>query len=152
MRKAAKTLTVAIVALGVTPGVFAYGAHAAWRMSPEEKAEYVTGKITQKLVLNAMQQGNLRALSASLIQVMSDVRSDRKAHMESLQQLLSEPTLDQARALQMIQQKTAMINAKAPGIIASLAGFLDSLDSEQKIALSEHFGDHMGRHHEHNHN
>ncbi len=152
MKKSTKIITVAILALGVTSGVFAYGAHTAWRMSPEDKAEYVTEKITQKLELNAMQQGNLRALSTNLIQVMSDVRSDRKTHMESLQQLLSEPTLDQARALQMIQQKTAMINAKAPGIIASLAGFLDSLDSEQKIALSEHFGDHMSRHHEHNHN
>ncbi len=152
MKKSTKIITIAVLALGVTSGVLAYGAHTTWRMSPEDKAEYVTEKITGKLELNATQQENLRSLSANVIQVMTDVRSDRKAHMETLQQLLSEPTLDQARALQMVQQKTEMINAKAPEIIASLAGFLDSLDSEQKNQLSEHFGNHMRHHHEHNHN
>ena len=151
MKKSTKIIGLAVLALGVTSGVFAYGAHHAWRMSPEDKAEYVTGKITEKLELNTTQQENLRKLSVDLIQIMSDFRSDRKAHMETLQQLLSEPTLDQARALQLVQQKTEMINRKAPEIIASLAGFLDSLDGEQKNQLREHFGDRMRHRNEHHH-
>jgi hypothetical protein len=68
--------------------------------------------------------------------------------MELMQQFLSQPTLDQAKALQMVQQKTQMINDKAPQIIASIAGFLDSLDSEQKKELREHLGERMSRHHQ----
>jgi aryl carrier-like protein len=150
MKKSTKIISVAVLALGVTSGVYAYGAHATWRMSPADRAEYVTEKITEKLELNVTQQENLGSLSANVIQLMSEVRSDRKAHIETLQQLLSEPTLDQARALQLIQQKTKMINEKAPEIIASLAGFLDSLNSEQKNQLSKHFDGHMRHHNDHN--
>ncbi len=49
----------------------------------------------------------------------------------------------------MVQQKTQVINDRAPQLIASVAGFLDSLDSEQKKELSEHMGEHMSRHPKH---
>ena len=151
MKKSTKIIGLAILVLGATSGVFAYSAHHAWNMSPEDKAEYVTEKITEKLELNAMQRDSLQALSVNLIQIMSDVRSDRQARMETLQQFLSEPTLDQARVLQMVQQKTEMINQKAPEVVASLAGFLDSLDSEQKNQLREHFANHIRHRNQHLH-
>ena len=148
MKKSTKIIAITVLTLGVTTGVFAYGAHHAWKMSPEKKAEYVTEKMTENLELNAMQQDNLKLLSATVLEMMSDVRSGRTEHMELMQQFLSDPTMDQARALQMIQQKTQMINDRAPQMIASIAGFLDSLDSEQKKELREHMNEHMDRHHE----
>jgi len=148
MKKSTKIIAITVLTLGVTTGVFAYGAHHAWKMSPEEKAEYVTEKMTENLELNTMQQENLKLLSATVLEMMSDVRSGRTEHMELMQQFLSDPTMDQARALQMIQQKTQMINDRAPQMIASIAGFLDSLDSEQKKELREHMNEHMDRHHE----
>ncbi len=149
MKKSTKIIAVIVLALGATSAVFAYGAHSAWKMSPEKKAEYVTDKITENLELNIAQQENLKALSVTVLEMMNDVRSERNEHRELMQQFLSEPTLDQAKAMQMIQQKTQMINDRAPQVIASIAGFLDSLDSEQKIELREHMGEHMNRHHEH---
>ena len=147
MKKSTKIIAVTVLALGVTTGVFAYGAHSGWKMSPEKKAEYMTDMITENLELSRLQQENLKALSVTVLDMMNDVRSNRGEHMELVQQFLSEPTMDQARALQMIQQKTQMINDKAPQVIASIAGFLDSLDSEQKQELREHMAERMSRHH-----
>jgi Spy/CpxP family protein refolding chaperone len=150
MKKSTKIIAIAVVALGVTSTVFAFGAHKGWRMSPEDRAEFMTGKITEKLELNATQQQNLQVLSATILDIMSDVRSGRAEHMETVQQLLSEPTLDQAKALEMIRLKTEMVNAKAPEVVASIAGFLDSLDDEQKQQLREHMNNRMHhRHQEH---
>ena len=148
MKKSTIIIAVTVLTLGVTSGVLAYGAHSAWKMSPEKKAEYVTEKITENLELDVIQQENLRALSVTLLDILQDVRSNRNEHREMVQQLLSEPTMDQAKVLQMVQQKTQMINDKAPQLIASIAGFLDSLDSEQKKELREHMGEHMERHQE----
>lgn len=149
MKKSTKVIAVTVLALGVTSGVMAYGAHSAWKMSPEKKAEYVTDKMTENLELDAIQQEYLKALSGDLMEIMQEVQSNRKEHREMVQQLLSEPAMDQVKILQMVQQKTQMINDKAPQLIASFAGFLDSLDSAQKNELREHMGEHMSRHHEH---
>ena len=147
MKKSTKIIAVSVLALGVTSGVFAYGAHNAWKMSPEKKAEHITDMITENLELNSLQQQNLTALSATVLGMMNEVRSSRGDHLELVQQILSEPTMDQTATLQMIQQKTQMINDNAPLVIASVAGFLDSLDSEQKQELREHMSDRMSRHH-----
>ena len=77
---------------------------------------------------------------------MKDVRSNRADHMDTVQAMLSEATLDQAKALEMVRQKTDMINARAPAVVASVAGFLDSLDSDQKELLREHMNSRMDHH------
>ena len=146
MKKSTKFIAIAIATLGVTSTVFAFGAHQGWRMSPEDKAEFMTGKITEKLELNTSQQQNLKSLSETVLQIMKDVRSNRVDHMDTLQAMLSEPTLDQAKALEMVRQKTDMINARAPAVVASVAGFLDSLDSDQKELLREHMNSRMDHH------
>jgi Spy/CpxP family protein refolding chaperone len=147
MKKSTKIIAIAIVTLGVTSTVFAFGAHHGWRMSPEDKAEFMTGKITEKLELNTSQQQQLQTLSATVLQIMNDVRSNRVDHMDTVQRMLSEPTLDQSKVLEMIRQKTDMINETAPDVVASIAGFLDSLDAEQKQQLREHMQNRM--HHRH---
>jgi hypothetical protein len=147
MKKSTKIIAVCVLTLGVTSGVFAFGAHSGWKMSPEKKAEYMTDMITENLELNTFQQENLTALSVTVLHMMNEVRSSRDDHMALVQQILSEPTMDQAAALQMIQQKTQTINDNAPQLIASIAGFLDSLDNEQKQELREHMAERMSRHH-----
>ena len=64
--------------------------------------------------------------------------------------MLAAPVLDQARALEMVREKTSMVNEKAPEVIASLAVFLDSLQPEQKQELQE-FIEHHREHHRHRH-
>ena len=65
-----------------------------------------------------------------------------------MSELIQAPSFDQARALELIREKTSLVNEKAPQVIASLAVFLDSLNSEQKQQLEE-FIEHRREHHEH---
>jgi len=63
---------------------------------------------------------------------------------------VQERGFNQARALELVQQKTSMINEKAPLVISSLAVFLDSLSVEQKQQL-EKFLQHRHKHSRHGH-
>lgn len=149
MKKATKITVAAILILGVATSVYAYGAHHHWNMSPEEKAEFVTDRIIDKLELDANQQQGLHDLAGTLIEIMDDARANHDEHMDLVQRLISAPTLDQAQALEMIRQKTQLINEKAPQAIASLAGFLDSLNEDQKTKLGEFAGRRMEHHYRH---
>lgn len=60
---------------------------------------------------------------------------------------MQEPSFNQARAMEIVQQKTRIVNEKAPLVISSLAVFLDSLNVEQKRELQEFVKNH--RHHRH---
>ena len=150
MKKSTKIIIAALTALGLSGGVFAYGKHNHWRMDPEEKANFVVEKATKTLGLNESQKGNLKVLADDVLALMQEVRANRDMQMQEVQQMLAEPVLDQARALQMVQQKTQAINDKAPAAIASLAVFLDSLSSEQKAELQEYMDDHR-KHRRHDH-
>lgn len=139
--------------LGISGGVFAYGKHNHWGFSPEEKAEFVSERITKKLDLNDTQQQNLQVLVTDALALMEEMGEDKEAHKAEIQSLLAEPEFDQNKALQMVQAKTQKINDRAPAAIASLALFLDSLDMEQKTKVQSFIdkGMHHGRRYsEHN--
>jgi hypothetical protein len=87
-------------------------------------------------------------LAEKITGIMVEMKATRAAQMTELDGLLQDPNFDEVRALELVQQKTRTINEKAPMVIASLATFLDSLNSEQKQQLQE-FMRHQHRHHRH---
>ena len=135
--------------LGISGGVFAYGKHNHWGISAEDKVEFITDRVTKKLELTEVQQGNLKTLSNDILVLMSEMYAERESHKTQVQAMLAEPVLDQAKALNLIQSKTSQITEKAPAIIASLATFLDSLDVDQKAQLQLFVDKRM--HHRHGH-
>ncbi len=149
MKKSTKIIMAGLLTVGISGGVLAFGAHNHWGMSPDEKAEFVTERVTSKLDLNESQQENLKVLAKDMMALMEEMKAGRQAHMEQIQQILAEPVLDQTAALQMIQDKTQAINDKAPAAIASLALFLDSLDVDQKSKLQTFVTERM--HHKRGH-
>ena len=150
MKKSTKIIIVALTALGLSGGVFAYGKHSQWGMNPEDKAEFVVEMATKKLDLNEPQRQNLELLAGDMLALMREMRASRELQMQEIVQMMAEPVLDQSKALQMIQQKTQVVNDRAPAVITSLAFFLDSLNAEQKAELQSHIDDHQ-RHHRHEH-
>jgi Spy/CpxP family protein refolding chaperone len=145
MKKVIKIIAVGLLTIGVVGGAFAYSSHQHWKMSPTEKAEFVNKRIAGKLDLTEIQQLELKVLTDKLVEMIIEVKDSRHAQMDEIHQLVSAPVFDQGRALQLVQQKTEMINLKAPELVASLAGFLDSLDSSQKSELEDFM-----KHHKHN--
>ena len=149
MNKTTKIVMASLLALGVSGGVLAYGAHNHWGMNSDEKVEFVTDRVSKKLDLDDVQRQNLEVLAKDMMALVEEMRSGREAHMNEIQQMLGDPVLDQNRVIKLIQDKTQSINDRAPATVASLALFLDSLTTEQKSELQSFVADRM--HHRHKH-
>ena len=150
MKKSTKIIAAILLIAGTSSAVFAFSKHDHWKMSPQEKAEFVSQRVTEKLDLDAQQQQRFAELAATVIDIITDAKVGKDENIAEIRQLLSEPSFNQARALEMVQQKTSMINDMAPTVIASLGSFLDTLNSEQKQEL-QLFMEHHGRHHRNGH-
>jgi len=148
MKLSTRIITAALLIAGSSGAVYAFSKHNDWGMSPEEKLEFVTERVTRKLDLNSQQQQNFAELAATVVQIMQDAKITKAQNVTEIEALLQEPSFNQARALELVQQKTSMINEKAPLVITSLAVFLDSLTVEQKHQMQE-FMQHRHQHHRH---
>ena len=151
MKLSTRIITAALLIVGSSGAVYAFSKHHDWGMSPEEKLEFVTERVTRKLDLDSQQQQNFTELAGTIAQIMQDARITKAQNLTEIEALLQEPSFNQARALELLQQKTRMINEKAPLVIASLAVFLDSLSVEQKQQMQE-FMQHRHQHHRHGDN
>ena len=150
MKLSTKIITAVLLVAGSSGVVYAFSRHNDWHMTPEEKVEFVTERVTKKLDLDKQQQQNFTVLAETVAQIMVDARAAKQAQINEISQLLQEPSFNQARALEIVQQKTQMVNDKAPLVISSLAVFLDSLNAEQKTKLQDFVRHHRdGRHHGH---
>ncbi len=147
MKRTTKILIATAMIAGISGGVFAYGKHNHWGISAEDKVEFITERVTRKLNLNDIQQGNLNALARDILALMNEMHASRETHITQIETMLAEPVLDQAKALNLIQAKTSHIANKAPTVIASVATFLDSLNLEQKAQLQQFVSNRM--HHRH---
>ena len=145
MKLSTRIITAALLIAGSSGAVYAFSKHNDWGMSPEEKVEFVTERVTRKL---DQQQRNFGELAATVVQIMQDAKITKAQNVTEIEALLQEPSFNQARALELVQQKTSMINEKAPLVISSLAVFLDSLTVEQKQQMQE-FIQHRHQHHRH---
>jgi Spy/CpxP family protein refolding chaperone len=148
MKLSTRIITAVLLIAGSSGVVYAFGKHNDWGMSPEEKIEFVTDRVTSKLDLDSQQQENFNKLAQTVAQLMLDAKATREQQVNEIGTLLQDPSFNQARALELVQQKTQMINESAPLVITSLAVFLDSLNAEQKQQLQD-FVRHNRRHHRH---
>jgi Spy/CpxP family protein refolding chaperone len=135
MKKSTKIIAITTLVIGLSTAAFGFASKGHWNLTAVEKAEFVTDRISSKLELTDSQKIQLSSLTDDVLGLAGAMKEAKNGHKVLLQQLLSEPTLDQSKALEMIRQTTQMINDKAPETIASLANFLDSLDADQKAEL-----------------
>ncbi len=150
MKLSTRIITAVLLVAGSSGVVYAFSKHNHWGMSEAEKIEFVTDRATRKLELNDEQQRLFATLASNLSRLMQEARSSRRQDLEEIETLLQAPTLDQARAIEMVREKTALIDAQAPEVIASLALFLDSLSIEQRQRIQD-FVEHVHQHHESGH-
>lgn len=155
MKKSSKIVLATVLSVGVAGGVFAFGAHHHFsNMTAQEKAEMISDRIDRKLDLNDVQKQNLDVLTFHIADLMQQVREGRQTRFEMVNEVLSDGPVDQAALLQKITDKTALVNANAPDVVTKLAGFIDSLDAEQKAEIRKmiesrrghRFGPRHGRH------
>ena len=147
MKLSTRIITAVLLVAGSSGVVYAFSKHGDWGMTPAEKAEFVSDRVTKKLNLDSEQQQKFNDLANLVVDIMQQARASRQQQVSEISQLLQEPSFNQAQALELIQQKTQLVNEKAPLVIGSLAVFIDSLSSEQKQQMQ----DFMQQHHRHGH-
>jgi Spy/CpxP family protein refolding chaperone len=146
MKPFIKFTMIMLVAAGML-GAMSGCAHSFRHKSPQERADWLVNKISDELKLNDAQLSKLNALKDELLTVRSDYRKKRSDTKMAIGEMLSQPTLDQTRALALIKDRTQEVNAKAPQVVSAFAAFYDSLTPEQQKKLHDEVTERMKRHH-----
>lgn len=144
MKRSSKIIIGVVTSLALTTGLIAGEWHSR---DPEEKMDYMVSKITKKLDLNDAQVVELEKLKTDILALKKEFIAKKSEHHETLFQLFSQPTLDQQSIVNLVTEHTIAINAKAPVVVASMAGFYDSLTPEQQTKLR----DKLAKHHKQGH-
>lgn len=146
MKLSTRIITAILLVAGSSGVVYAFSKHGDWEMSAEEKVEFVSERVTRKLKLDDLQRQKFVEMAELAAATMQQVKPTREQRLTEISALLQEPSFDQARALELIRQKTRLVNEQAPSLVAALANFLDSLNTEQKQQL-QGFLQHRHGHH-----
>lgn len=138
MKRSTKIATGIISAVVLVGSLAACGPHR----SPEERADRMVEKISDKLELSAPQVANLEQLKTTVLDSRQRMRTEHEQLHQSIDEIISQPTLDQQRILELVREKTATINQEAPEIVAAMANFYDNLDLEQQADLRDKIREH----------
>ena len=123
-------------------GTLAACNHHRYHDTPEEHLNEIADEVTKELKLNEVQKTRLEALKSELLSIAMQARAEHESMHNTFEELLAQPTLNQPRLVELIAQKSALVNERAPAAVASLAGFYDSLTPEQQSKLREAIQDH----------
>jgi len=97
-------------------------------------------RIVQSLNLTALQKQSL----VSFQELMSSHRQavyEQNNMQQEIVSLLTEPTLDQEKAVALVKMRTAQVDEFAPVAITALARFTDSLSTEQRDLIKNRIND-----------
>lgn len=110
--------------------------------------ERVISRASRELELDAAQQAKLGALADTIKAQRSALWSEGGNPRDALQSLVAGPQFDRAKALALIEGKTAAVRDKSPAVVAALGDFYDSLRPEQQQKLRDFInrGGHGHRH------
>ena len=146
MKRSTKIIAAVVLSFGVVGGAIAYGKHKY--SDPEGRANYAVGYISKELNLDAGQQDALNALKKRLLETRADMKKQVPSARDEIRSMIAADQFDQSKALDMVNNKTLLINDSAPELVALLGNFLDSLNVEQKAEILE-FMDRKSRRHGH---
>ncbi len=131
-------------------GIGAVWAHRhaqGWRsMSEADIAQMKTrfvDRAASHLDLDAAQKQRLQVLADTVQAQHQALRGGTDPRAE-LQALVAGPSFDRAKALALLQDKTAAVQSQGPAVVTALADFWDGLNAQQQQKLR----DMMDRRHE----
>jgi periplasmic protein CpxP/Spy len=139
-----RKVIVIITGVVAVVGILSWGVGYAHR-SPERRM----AKIAKHLNLDEQQKVKLEAVHEAMRQAREQFQQDRTALFEELTAQIQSERLDEAKLLQVLEQRQALMRQAAPQVIAKVAELHASLTPEQKTKVVEHlshFKDRMGHH------
>lgn len=128
------------IAIGGLAACGSHGHHARGPMSAEKMAEVrgkVIERVTSKLDLNAEQQQKLNVLADKLQAQRTALIGQTTDPRAELGSLVAGEKFDRARALNLIDEKTRVVQVSSPEVVTALADFYDSLNPTQQAEVRE---------------
>jgi protein CpxP len=116
------------------------GGHERGPMSPERVTEMrskVIERVSDKLELNEAQKLKLGALADEMIAQRQALRGDSADPRTEMKALVAGEKFDRTRAQTLLTQKTEVVQAGGPKVIAAMADFYDSLNPAQQAEVRE---------------
>ena len=148
MKRSSKIILATVLGLGLVGGVAAYGKHHLG--DPTKLAEHMVEHVSDELELTAVQAQSLRELADELVKLKTTMKQDMSTDRQVIRDMITAPSFDQAKAIDMLSAKTTLIENDSPTVMAALGKFLDGLTAAQKAEITEHM-DHHSRHHHRRH-
>jgi len=139
MKTSTKIIAATVLTIGVAGGVAAYKADG-WH-----RGEHFISHVRDELDLTPEQTEALQALRDQIWDIRQSVRQDKDAQKQALLAVIDGEVLDQDQALNLVLQKTELVEQHAPQVIASVASFYDGLSAEQQAEVREHITKRMDR-------
>ena len=130
-------------------GLLSWGVGYAYR-SPERRMAW----IAKRLNLDEQQKIKLEAVHEAMRQAREQFHQERADLFEAFTAQIQSARLDEAKLLQLLEQRQALMSQVAPQVIAKVAELHASLTPEQKAKAVEHlarFKERMGHHDHHSH-
>jgi periplasmic protein CpxP/Spy len=121
--------------------------HERGPMSPEKIAEVrgkVVERITSKLDLNAEQQQKLNVLADKVQAQRTALIGQTTNPRAEFSALVAGEKFDRARALNLLDEKTRVVQVSSPDVINAMADFYDSLNPTQQAEVRERMGQRKG--------
>jgi Spy/CpxP family protein refolding chaperone len=116
------------------------GGHEHGPMSEERVVEMrgkVIERVSDKLELNEAQKLKLGVLADEMIAQRKALRGDSADPRTEMKALVAGEKFDRARAQTLLTQKTEVVQAGGPKVIAAMADFYDSLNPAQQAQVRE---------------
>lgn len=143
-----RIVKISMIAAGALIVVGSFTACSHFK-SPENRAQWVVEKVTDKLELTEVQQGKLKTLKVEMMATRKDMKQNFADTRGQFKSLFDESTLDQKQALSLVHSHTQFIDQRAPVIVAAFGDFYDSLDAKQQIDVREFVNAHDDHHGSH---
>ena len=78
MKLSTRIVTAILLVVGSTGAVYAFSKHGDWGMTAEEKAEFVTGRVSKELELDATQRQNFSELASLVAGIVAEARVEKR--------------------------------------------------------------------------
>jgi Spy/CpxP family protein refolding chaperone len=138
MKKSTKIITATVLTLGVVGGVAAYKSDGGFSERGWHRGEHFISHVRDELDLTPEQTEALQAIRDQIWEIRQSVKQDQETRTQRLLALIDGEVFDQGGALELVTQKTELVDQYAPQVIASVASFYDGLSAEQQAEVREH--------------
>ena len=120
-------------AIAALIGLLSWGIGYAQR-SPERRMAW----IAKRLDLNEQQTAKLQAVHEAMRQAREQFHKERVVLFDEIVAQIQSERLDEAKVLQLLEQRQALMSQVAPQVVAKVAELHASLTPEQKAKAVEH--------------